>query len=91
MIRVEFICKNNKYINMHMCAGLSGSNVDQYSVFLTRCQTAQMFALLFKCLDLLLLLLHGEEERQGHNHSNEGSHIYLFIYLFSVHLFVYLG
>lgn len=40
-----------------------------------------MFALLFKWLDLLLLLLHGEAESQGYNHSNEGSHARLFIYL----------
>lgn len=39
-----------------------------------------MFALLFKCLDLLLLMLHGEAENQGYNHSNEGSHTHLFIH-----------
>lgn len=38
-----------------------------------------MFALLFKCLDLLLLLPHGDAESQGYNHSNEESHTHLFI------------
>lgn len=73
---------------MQMCTGFSGSNGDSYSVSLTHCQTAQMFALLFKCLELLLLLLHGEAESQHYNHSIEGSHthlcIYLFIYLFNL-------
>lgn len=41
-----------------------------------------MFALPFKCLDWLLLLLHGEPETQGYNHSNERSHTCLFIYVF---------
>lgn len=48
-----------------------------------------MFALSFKCLDLFLLLLHGEPESQDYNHSNQGLHTHLFIYLV-IYLFTYL-